>query len=114
MSSKNITRMSLEEAILRQDEDKTDWERVKREREAGIEPEPDPDEGEFDWSTARVAMPRSKTEVSIRLDDDVLDFFRSKGGGYHSMINAALRIYMRAHREASPAQATESRPGIPE
>lgn len=114
MSGKDITRMSLEEAILRQDEDKTDWERVKREREAGIEPDPDPDEGEFDWSTARVVMPRPKTEVSIQLDDDVLDFFKSKGGGYQSMINAALRIYIKAHREAVPARSPKTGPANPE
>ncbi len=114
MSGKDITRMSLEEAILRQDEDKTDWERVKREREAGIEPDPDPDEGEFDWSTARVVMPRPKTEVSIQLDDDVLDFFKSKGGGYQSMINAALRIYIKAHREAVPVRLPKTGPANPE
>ena len=114
MSSKNITRMSLEEAILRQDEDRTDWERLKRERELGIEPEPDPDEGEFDGSMARVVMPPPKTEVSIQLDDDVLEFFKSKGDRYQSMINAALRIYVRAQREAVPAHSPKSGQSIPE
>lgn len=113
MSSKNITRMSLEEAILRQDEDRTDWERLKRERELGIEPEPDPDEGEFDGSMARVVMPPPKTEVSIQLDDDVLEFFKSKGGRCQSMIYPALRIHMRAHREAVPAQSPKNSPENP-
>ena len=108
MGSKNITRMSLEEAILRQDEDRTDWERLKRERELGVEPEPDPDEGEFDGSMARIVMPPPKTEVSIQLDDDVLEFFKSKGDRCQSMINAVLRIYVRAHREAAPAQSPKT------
>ena len=114
MSDIKVTRMSLEKPILRQDEEQTGWERLKRKEEAGIEPGPDPDEHKFDGAKARGVVPPPKTEVSIQLDDDVLNFFKSKDDRYHSMINAALRIYMRAHREASPAQATESRPGIPE
>lgn len=96
------TELSLEEAILRQDEELTDWERLKREEEAGIEPEPDPDEGDFDWSRAEVVMPPPKTAISIRLDDDVLEFFKSKGEGYQTRINAVLRIYMKANRKAGP------------
>ena len=96
MSEKDSTCMSLKEAILRRSEDKTDWVRVRRERAAGIEPEPDPDEGEFDWSTARVVMPPRKSAISIRLDNDVLDFFKSQGNGYQTRINRALRIYISA------------------
>ncbi len=95
--------MSLEEAILRQDEELTDWERLRRKEEAGIEPEPDPEEGECDWSRARLVVPPPKTAISIRLDDDVLEFFKSKGDGYQTRINAVLRMYMKANREAVPA-----------
>ena len=102
MSGKNITRMSLEEAVLRQDEELTDWERLRSEKEAGIEPEPDPEEGEFDWSKSKIVMPPPKTAISSRLDDDVLEFFKSKGDGYQTRINAVLRIYMKANREAGP------------
>ena len=49
--------MSLEEAILRKSEAKTDWERLQREEDAGIEPEKDPGEGEFGWSRAKLVMP---------------------------------------------------------
>lgn len=96
------TELSLEEAILRQDEELTDWERLRREEEAGIEPEPDPEEDGFDWSRAKTVMPPPKTAISIRLDDDVLEFFRSKGEGYQTRINAVLRIYMKANRKAGP------------
>ena len=53
-----MTRMTLDEALLRQGE--TDWNRLRKDRAAGIEPEADPDEGEFDLSRARVVMPRRK------------------------------------------------------
>ena len=96
MKDEDITCMSLEEAILRRSEDRTDWERLRRERDAGIEPEKDPDEGEFDWSKAKVVMPPPKALISVRLDADVLDFFKAQGRGYQTRINAVLRSYMTA------------------
>ncbi|MCY3878023.1 MAG: BrnA antitoxin family protein [Rhodobacteraceae bacterium] len=98
MKTENITRITLEDAIRRKGEGKTDWERLRREEAAGIEPEKDPDEGEFDWSRAQVTMPRPKQAVSVRLDADVLDFFRAEGRGYQTRINAVLRGYMKAHQ----------------
>ena len=94
MKDGTITRMSLAEAIRRKGKGQTDWERLRREQEAGLEPEVDPDEGEFDWSQARVVMPPSKQAISVRIDRDVLDFFKSQGRGYQTRINAALRSYM--------------------
>ena len=96
MSEKNATRMSLKEAIRRKDEDQTDWERLRREREQGIEPVIEPDEGDFDWSKARVVMPSQKTLISVRLDNDVLAFFKAYGRGYQTRMNAVLRSYMEA------------------
>ena len=37
------------------------------------------DEGEFDWSQARVVLPPGKQAISVRIDRDVLDFFKSRG-----------------------------------
>lgn len=39
-----------------------------------------------------------KEQVSLRIDADVLDWFRSQGRGYQSRMNALLRAYMEAHR----------------
>ena len=99
MNNENITRMSLEEATLRKSEEKTDWERLRRERDSGTEPEKDPGEGEFDWSKAKVVMPPRKRAISMRLDEDLLDFFRAQGRGYQTRINAVLRSYMKATRD---------------
>ena len=52
--------VSLEEPIRRKGEGQTDWERLRREQESGLEPEVDPDEGGFDWSQVKVVMPPSK------------------------------------------------------
>lgn len=96
MNENTITRMSLEEA--RKLKGQTDWERLKRDEAAGIEPEPDEDEFEVDWSKARLVIPEPKKPVSIRLDPDVLAFFKAQGKGYQTRINAVLRAYMEAQQ----------------
>ena len=42
-----------------------------------------------------------KKQVTLRLDADMLQWFREQGGKYQPHINQALREYMEAHREAS-------------
>jgi len=57
----------------------------------------------YDFSKARrgavLAAPPGKTRITIRIDDDVLDWFRKRvheagGGNYQTMLNGALREYM--------------------
>ena len=76
----------------------TDWDRLHQEPAAGLEPQADADEGAFDWSQAKVVMPPSKRVISVRIDSDVLDFFKAQGRGYQTRINAVLRSYMEAKR----------------
>ncbi|MFV0301563.1 MAG: BrnA antitoxin family protein [Paracoccus sp. (in: a-proteobacteria)] len=74
---------------------KTDWDRLSREGDFEGE---DEDDFEVDWSTARLVMPEAKKAVSLRIDPDVLDFFKSQGKGYQTRMNAVLRAYMEAKR----------------
>jgi uncharacterized protein (DUF4415 family) len=39
-----------------------------------------------------------KSLLSLRIDADVLEWFRSQGRGYQSRMNALLRAYMKAHK----------------
>lgn len=82
-------------AQIRQMEDRTDWDRLAREGDFEGE---DEDDFEVDWSTARLVIPEAKKAVSIRLDPDVLDFFKSQGKGYQTRINAVLRAFMEANK----------------
>ena len=50
------------------------------------------------FKTARLLMPQPKKPVAIRLDEDVLIWFRKQGTGYQSRINAVLRAYMATER----------------
>jgi len=49
---------------------------------------------DFDWSKAILVIPPRKRAISIRLDEDVLDYFKKEGAGYQRRMNAVLRSYM--------------------
>lgn len=59
-----------------------------------------PEVDEAFFKTARLVMPAAgrKTAVSIRVDDDVLKWFKAQGKGHLSRMNAVLRAYMLSHR----------------
>jgi uncharacterized protein (DUF4415 family) len=46
------------------------------------------------WENAKMVVPVSKKAVSIRLDSDILDWFKGQGKGYQSTINNVLRTYV--------------------
>jgi uncharacterized protein (DUF4415 family) len=46
----------------------------------------------------QLAIIPAKKPVSVKLDEDVLDFFKGRGGRYQTHINQVLRAYMLAHR----------------
>jgi uncharacterized protein (DUF4415 family) len=62
--------------------------------DAAIRRDPDSDPASFDWSEAVLVMPRRKEAISIRLDEDVLAFFKALGSGYQTRINTVLRHFM--------------------
>ena len=79
----------------------SDWNRLRRVSDAeirkGIESDPDAraTDEEF-WKNARVVWPSRKAVVTMRLDSDLLEWFRQQRG-YQTRINAILRAYMNAH-----------------
>ena len=80
---------------------KTDWKRLRtmmdEEVHATVVSDPDirPTDESF-WRKARVVMPQPKQTVTMRLDADILAWFRGEPG-YQTRINAILRAYMNAH-----------------
>lgn len=40
-----------------------------------------------------------KSQITLRIDSDVLEWFRAKGSGYQSQMNAILRAYKEAHEK---------------
>ena len=79
----------------------TDWKRIDRltDREIEAAVASDPEAELLDkafWDNARVAEPQEKAAISLRVDRDVLDWFRRAGKGYQTRMNAVLRAYMEA------------------
>ena len=50
------------------------------------------------WRSARVVVPQGKTSVHLRLDNDVVEWFRAKGKGHLTRMNAVLRAYVEAQK----------------
>jgi len=82
-------------------EPKTDWRRLPSMTDEEVhtalidDPDAQPTDETF-WKDARVVMPRRKETVTMRLDAELLEWFRSERG-YQTRINAILRAYMKAH-----------------
>lgn len=53
------------------------------------------------WNNARVVWPRgAKKQITMRLDADLVAWFKSQGKGYQTRMNAVLRSYYEAQRES--------------
>jgi len=82
---------------------RTDLSRVRRLTDANIVKDGDAPE----WTPAMFAraiarkglkpVPK-KALLSLRIDADVIDWFKAQGAGYQSRMNALLRAYMEAHK----------------
>jgi len=51
------------------------------------------------WRSARVVMPNGKTSVHLRLDSDVVEWFRARGKGHLTRMNAVLKAYVEAQKQ---------------
>jgi uncharacterized protein (DUF4415 family) len=83
---------------------RSDLDKLRKLTDAEIEASiaNDPDWEEFkdiDWSKAVFVIPPKKKAISIRVDEDVLDYFRKEGAGYQRRMNAVLRSYMQQKRK---------------
>ena len=83
----------------------TDWNAVDaltdEEIQAAVGDDADAVPIDFDWSDAVLVLPPKKRAISIRVDEDVLDFFKTEGAGYQRRMNAVLRSYVQARMKKS-------------
>lgn len=103
MSDGNIRRYSADElrAMAARGESKSDWQAVRdmteAELEAAIAADPDWKDVPADWYKDAIPVtPGPKKLLSLRLDPDVVEWFREQGPRYQTRMNAVLRAYMRA------------------
>ena len=117
MTEERITRVSRKQLATMKD--LTDWARLDAmtedeiERNAADDPD-NPPWTEEDWKNARVVWPQGKAPVTLRLDKDIIAWFKHQGRGYQTRINAVLRAFVEAQkpRDWPAASAVPSRPRI--
>jgi uncharacterized protein (DUF4415 family) len=80
--------------------DETDWAGIAAMTEADIERAAGHPDASLttagDWKDARLVWPQTMEPVRLRLDRDVLAWFRRQGSGYQARINAVLRAFVKA------------------
>ncbi|MBX9701385.1 MAG: BrnA antitoxin family protein [Acetobacteraceae bacterium] len=84
---------------------RSDWQAAEAMSREEIERLAEEDDGPLPagWeSTVEIGIPPRKEPVHIRLDADVLAWFRAHGPGYQTRINAVLRAFVQARQLAEP------------
>jgi uncharacterized protein (DUF4415 family) len=84
---------------------KTEWKRLDRMTSTQVEAIAAADRDgapmtDAEWAKAEIVNPH-KVAVGLKLDDDLLGWFKSQGKGYQTRINTILRRYYETHRKAS-------------
>ena len=83
--------------------DETDYARLDAMTDADIAQavaeDPDASPLDLDWTEARLSLPPAKDVVTLRLDSDLLEWFRGQGKGYQTRINQVLRTFFEAKRK---------------
>lgn len=114
--NENIARFSADRIRrkLARGESKTDWKRADAISQTEVERLADKNEGVLPagWeNTVMVGLPPAKQDIHIRLDGDILDWFKARGRGYQTRINAVLRAFVQTRQrvERKPATRSQSR-----
>jgi uncharacterized protein (DUF4415 family) len=80
----------------------TDWKRLEVIKQSDIDLSENPELSPEMFARAIVRQGLKpvtrKAQLTLRLDQDVLEWFRKQGRGYQTQINSLLRAYMEAHK----------------
>lgn len=83
----------------------TDWDRVDKLRDEDIDfsDSPKVTSEMFAKAVLRKGLKpvSKKIQVTLRIDDDVLTWFKKQGKGYQTQINSLLKAYKEAHQKES-------------
>lgn len=82
---------------------KTDWAKLRRQPDTDIKFSKDaPATSPDDWAQAiahrGLPVPAGKQQIALRVDADVLDWYKAQGRGWQTRMNAVLRAFRDAHR----------------
>lgn len=77
---------------------RTNWARIDALKDKAIDTSDTPEQGKAFFKRTVLRLPEPKTAVTIRLDQQVLKWFKAQGHGYQTRINVLLRAYKEAHK----------------
>jgi uncharacterized protein (DUF4415 family) len=77
----------------------SDWKAVDALTDDEIDVSDVPPLDESFFAQAELRLPRTKPAITIRLDPDILEWFKAQGKGSQTRINAVLRMYMEARKK---------------
>jgi uncharacterized protein (DUF4415 family) len=84
-------------------EDRTNWAQVNAmtgaKLGASIRADVDDIQGEPDWTQSVMGVPAPKDHINIRIDHDVLEWFKKNGRGYQTLMNNVLRAFVQTRRQ---------------
>jgi uncharacterized protein (DUF4415 family) len=101
--------------------DRTDWNRIRSMRDDEIDYSDIPKMGEQFFANAVVVQPGTlmaalgsgaKQQITLRIDKEVVTFFKRQGKGYQRLMNFALRAYMLRHNAAEAGTKNKSTKGL--
>jgi uncharacterized protein (DUF4415 family) len=101
----HMVRYSADELAKMKSE--TDWAKVDATTQDEVERQADEDEGPLPdgWKkTVIIGLPPGKEAVKLRIDRDVLDWFRGTGKGYQTRMNNVLRAFVKSRQFKDPLQ----------
>ncbi|MBS0287999.1 MAG: BrnA antitoxin family protein [Proteobacteria bacterium] len=84
---------------------RTNWKKLHQENDADINYDDISETDAKFWADAHVVMPKHKVHISVRLDEDIVDYFKEEGRGYQSRMNAVLRSYVNSHEKKKHASS---------
>ena len=77
------------------DTSQTDWDRIDAMTDEDIDTSDIPPLDDDFFASAELRLPKPKKSITIRIDEDVLDWYKAQGKGYQTRMNATLRLYMK-------------------
>jgi uncharacterized protein (DUF4415 family) len=100
----NTKRASATEVrnLLKRGGDRSDWQAAREMSQAEVERLADEEDGPLSdgWEdTVQIGLPPRKKAIHMRIDVDVLEWFKAQGDGYQTRINAVLRSFVQSRRK---------------
>ena len=78
------------------DKDQTDWEAFRNLRDEDIDLSDIPELDKTFWKHAKVVRPDTTQQVTLRIKQSVLDYFKAGGKGYQTRMNQVLESFVKS------------------